>query len=117
MPFRAVKTTFFHLKSKYKKNTSVIFGYNGFYFFKGDISSMICDDLDTLKVLLGKRIQELRMEKGLSIRKFALIAEVEDAQLINIEKGRVDVKLQTLQKFSMAFGVEVGELFDFRHLK
>ena len=62
---------------------------------------------------LGKKIQSLRLEKKLGVREFAIIAEIEHPQLINIEKGRVDVRLGTLIKIAKGFGVEVKELLDF----
>ncbi|MEJ2880685.1 hypothetical protein [Pedobacter sp. GR22-6] len=49
-------------------------------------------DLESLRDQLGKRIKYLRENKGFGVRQFALIAEIEHPQLINIEKGRVDFK-------------------------
>jgi len=73
---------------------------------------MIIDDFDSLKDKLGKRIRELREERGLGVRQFALIAEIEHPQLINIEKGRVDVKLATIHKIAKAFKIHPKELFE-----
>jgi transcriptional regulator with XRE-family HTH domain len=67
-------------------------------------------DLETLKEKLGERIRLLRQEKEMSIRQFALLAEIEHPQLINIEKGRVDVKLSTLNKISKGLNITVDEL-------
>lgn len=74
---------------------------------------MSIDDLDSLKDKLGKRIKELREGKGLGVRQFALLAEIEHPQLINIEKGRVDIKLATIHKIAKAFEMEVTDLFNF----
>ncbi len=74
---------------------------------------MITDDFDLLKDELGKRIKELRKEKGLGVRQFALLAEIEHPQLINIEKGRVDLKLATIHKIANAFKIDVQDLFKF----
>lgn len=71
------------------------------------------DDFDLLKEKLGNRIRTLREGRGLKVRAFALIADVEHPQLVNIEKGRVDVKLATLYKIAKGFEIEVKELFDF----
>ncbi|NQX52269.1 helix-turn-helix transcriptional regulator [Pedobacter panaciterrae] len=73
---------------------------------------MDIDDLDSLKDKLGKRIKELRAERGLGVRQFALMAEMEHPQLINIEKGRVDVKLATIYKIAKALKLHPKELFD-----
>ncbi|WP_316800610.1 helix-turn-helix transcriptional regulator [Pedobacter frigidisoli] len=70
-------------------------------------------DVGILKVKLGEHIRLLREEKGLSIRQFALQAGIEHPQLINIEKGRVDLKLTTIYKISNALDIELSKLFKF----
>ena len=70
-------------------------------------------NLEELKVKLGERIRTLRKEKGVSIRQFALHAGIEHPQLINIEKGRIDLKLSTLNKISEGLGIELSKLFYF----
>ena len=75
---------------------------------------MESSDLETLKMKLGERIRLLREEKGFSIRQFALRAEIEHPQLINIEKGRVDLKLGTLLKISVAMDVNISFLFNIK---
>lgn len=62
---------------------------------------------------MGNRIKALREGKGLGVRQFALLAEIEHPQLINIEKGRVDLKLATIHKLAKALDLEVKDLFDF----
>ena len=62
---------------------------------------------------LGKKIESLRLKKNWGVREFAIIAEIEHPQLINIEKGRVDVRLSTLIKIAKGLQVEVKELLDF----
>jgi len=70
-------------------------------------------DLESLRDQLGKRIKYLRENKGFGVRQFALIAEIEHPQLINIEKGRVDLKLATIYKIAKALEMEIKDLFDF----
>jgi len=70
-------------------------------------------NLDDLKIKLGERVRSLREEKGISIRQFALQAGLEHPQLINIEKGRIDLKLSTLYKISNALDIELSKLFKF----
>ncbi len=53
-------------------------------------------DIHSLKLLIGKRIKELREEKGYSVRKLALIAEMEHQQILAIEKGEYDFRLFNL---------------------
>ncbi|NRF38542.1 helix-turn-helix domain-containing protein [Pedobacter foliorum] len=77
---------------------------------------MNIDDLDSLRDKLGKRIKGLREERGLGVRQFALIAEIEHPQLINIEKGRVDLKLATIYKIAKGLKVHPKELFNIEFL-
>jgi len=65
------------------------------------------------KEALGKNIEKLRIQKQFGVREFALIADIEHHQLINIEKGRVDIRLTTLLKIAKGLGVEPKELLDF----
>ena len=65
------------------------------------------------KEKLGKTIERLRTAKKYGVREFALIAEIEHHQLINIEKGRVDIRLSTLIKIAKGLQVQPKELLDF----
>ena len=65
------------------------------------------------KEKLGNKIAEIRAQKKLGVREFALIAGIEHPQLINIEKGRVDIRVGTLLKIAKGLGVEAKELLDF----
>ncbi|MFI5161230.1 MAG: helix-turn-helix domain-containing protein [Sphingobacteriales bacterium] len=69
--------------------------------------------IETFKETLGKKIESLRTDKKFGVREFALIADIEHHQLINIEKGRVDIRLSTLLKIAKALDVEPKELLDF----
>lgn len=68
-------------------------------------------DLELLKSKMGERIRSLREQKGMSIRQFALLADMEHPQLINIEKGRIDLKLSTLNKIAKGLGCSIREFF------
>lgn len=67
---------------------------------------------DTLQIKVGQRITTLRKANSMSIRKFALLADIEHHQLINIEKGRVDMRISTLEKIAVALDIPIGALFD-----
>ncbi|WP_293298606.1 helix-turn-helix transcriptional regulator [Pedobacter sp. UBA4863] len=74
---------------------------------------MIKSELDINKEKLGQRIESLRTLKDYGVREFALLAEIEHHQLINIEKGRVDPRYSTLIKISKALEIEIKELLNF----
>ena len=70
-------------------------------------------DMVNFKEGLGSRIKGLREGKKLGVREFALLADIEHHQLINIEKGRVDMRISTLRKIAGAFSITLSELVDF----
>jgi DNA-binding XRE family transcriptional regulator len=68
---------------------------------------------DDFRKKLGDKIAEIRALKKYGVREFALIANIEHHQLINIEKGRVDLRLSTLIKIADAFDIPPKDLFNF----
>lgn len=70
-------------------------------------------ELNLYKEKLGERIKTLREKKDLGVRAFALLADIEHHQLINIEKGRVDVRYSTIIKISVTLGIEPKDLLNF----
>lgn len=70
--------------------------------------SLESTDPDLLK--FGENLARLRKEKGLSLRKLALLAGIEHHQLINIEKGRVDLRFSTLNKLAKGLEIDTKEL-------
>ena len=74
---------------------------------------MEVDDLNSFKERLGIRIEKLRITRGFKVREFALIACMEHHQLINIEKGRVDMRLSTLLKISKGLSIDINQLLTF----
>ena len=69
---------------------------------------------ESFKISLGNKVEALRSAKKLGVREFALLADIEHHQLINIEKGRVDIRLSTLVKIAKGLGIEPKELLDFK---
>ena len=69
------------------------------------------------KVLIGKRIQELRKARGLSEEKIAEKADISSTYLSRIECGRENPTLDMLIKLTSALEVEMLEMFDFGHVK
>ena len=65
------------------------------------------------KEALGKKIEKLRIARNWGVREFAIKAGIEHPQLINIEKGRLDIRLTTLIKIARGLEIEPKELLDF----
>jgi len=61
----------------------------------------------------GKHLEKLRLEKGLSLRKLADIADVDFSQIHRIEKGITNPSFTMLLALSEALKIKVAELMDF----
>ncbi len=73
------------------------------------------DNMD-IKKLLGRRIKEIRMNKGLTQEKLAELIGVGERNLSKIECGNNFVTSETLSKILSALNIEPFELFNFKHL-
>lgn len=61
----------------------------------------------------GENLKRLREEKGLSLRQFAEIIEIEHKQLFRIEKGMINTTISTAQALAEGLDIPVSKLFDF----
>jgi transcriptional regulator with XRE-family HTH domain len=59
---------------------------------------------------LGENLKKLRLKKGLSQGDLANKLEVDRAYISNIENGRMNPTLSTLEKISGALGISSSEL-------
>lgn len=73
--------------------------------------------MNDIKILLGKRIKELRKSLSLTQEQMAEIVGIEPNNLSRIENGKNFPTPENLQKIAKALGVCVNELFAFNHLK
>ena len=69
------------------------------------------------KILIGRRIKEIRKSKGLSQEKLAEKAGTSPNYLSRMERGTENPTLDMLIKLADALEVEMWELFDFGHVK
>ena len=61
----------------------------------------------------GKHLEQIRTEKGLSLRKFADIADVDFSQIHRIEKGQSNPSLTMLLTIAEALEITILELMEF----
>lgn len=61
---------------------------------------------------LGKNLNKIRKEKGLSFRELAAIAGLEHAQIARIEDGKVNPTLSTICSLAEALGVSAASLLN-----
>lgn len=62
----------------------------------------------------GKRVQELREEKQLSLRQLAQNCEIDYSDIGKIEKGLRNIQMSTILELSKGLDVSPQELFNFK---
>jgi len=67
----------------------------------------------TLHEKVGKRIQEIRILKGISQQELAAKCNFEKSNMSRLESGRVNSTLTTLGKVAKGLEVKIVELFKF----
>ena len=67
--------------------------------------------------MLGLRIRELRLAKGLKQDKLADMLDMERSNLTRIESGKQRPNDENILKLADIFNIEIKELFDFGHQK
>ena len=60
---------------------------------------------------LGKRIRELRVAKGFSQEKFALLIEMDRTYFSSVESGKRNVSIKNIKKIADGLNVTISELF------
>jgi transcriptional regulator with XRE-family HTH domain len=61
---------------------------------------------------LGKRIDALRKEKGLSFQELAIRSEMEKANLVKLTTQGKNITVNTLYNIAKGLDVELKEIFD-----
>lgn len=59
----------------------------------------------------GRRVQQLRKEKGLSQEKFALSIDMDRTYLASVESGKRNISIRNIQKIADGLGVSLSALF------
>lgn len=68
-----------------------------------------------IKVLFGRRIKELRKNRGLSQEELAERADMSSKYISRIEMGQSFPSIETLAKLANALNVELKDFFEFAH--
>jgi len=63
--------------------------------------------------LVGSKIKELRIKKGLTRHELSLISMVNYTTLMNIENGKTNPKVETLYRLSIFLDVRLKEFFNY----
>lgn len=97
----------------YKGDSSVVMGeinrqlmlhhYGSIFFF----SSYDKAEKDNERIRIGKRIKEIRLEKGLDAKTLATVAGIDAANLCRIEAGKYSVGFDVLTKIARVCGKQI----------
>ena len=60
---------------------------------------------------LGKRIQRLRKDTGLSLERYALQIDMDRTYLASFEAGKRHISLQNIEKIANGLGISIADLF------
>lgn len=59
----------------------------------------------------GKRIKQIRLDKGISQEKFALSIEMDRTYYASVENGKRNISIVNIEKIAKGLGVSLEELF------
>ena len=66
-----------------------------------------------IKILVGKRVKELRNKLKISQEELADIAELDRTYITSVECGRRNISIVNIEKLATALKVTLKEFFDF----
>ena len=66
-----------------------------------------------IKILVGKRVKELRNKLGISQEELADIAQLDRTYITSVECGRRNISIVNIEKLAKALTVSLSEFFDF----
>ena len=69
-----------------------------------------------VKILLGKRIKQLRQSHNLTQFALGEKIDINQRQIAQIESGKSFPSLQTLVKLAKVYNCEIKDLFNYNHL-
>ena len=58
----------------------------------------------------GKRVQELRKERGISQEKFSLSIDMDRTYYASVESGKRNISLLNIKKIADGFGMSLSDL-------
>lgn len=60
----------------------------------------------------GKKVQELRKQKGVSQEKFALSIDMDRTYLASVEAGKRNIAIKNIKKISDGLDISLSQLFE-----
>lgn len=65
--------------------------------------------MEDIKIRFGKRLRELRLEKGWSQEALANLAEIDRTYIPGIENGRRNISIVVIEKLALVFSISVSD--------
>lgn len=66
--------------------------------------------MENIKIRIGERIRELRIIKGFSQEKLALLSDLDRTYIPSIENGKRNISITVLERISKALDMSISEL-------
>lgn len=66
--------------------------------------------MDDIKIRVGRRIRELRQEKGWSQEKLASLADLDRTYIPGIENGKRNISIVIIEKIAKVYNQSISEL-------
>ena len=71
----------------------------------------------SLNVLFGQRIRQIRNERHMSQEEFAWMVGLHRTYLGQVERAEKNISIKNVEKIARALGMDVKDLFDFSQLE
>jgi transcriptional regulator with XRE-family HTH domain len=72
--------------------------------------------MSELKKLIGERIRNIRMNRNLTLHQLSQLTGQQASYLTEVELGKRNLSIESLEKIMNALNIKPGELFDFREV-
>ena len=66
-----------------------------------------------IRLLVGKRVKELRNELGISQEELADNCELDRTYITSVERGKRNISIVNIEKLAKALNVSLSDFFDF----
>ena len=67
---------------------------------------------DDVKIVIGKRVKEIRSSKGLSQEKLALKSNIDRTYITSVENGKRNISIEMIQKICKGMDSSIKDLID-----
>jgi transcriptional regulator with XRE-family HTH domain len=66
--------------------------------------------MEDIKIRFGRRLREMRLERGWSQERLANLAEIDRTYIPGIESGKRNLSIVVIEKLSTVFKMEISDL-------